>query len=397
MSEAAGRPPIAERDSDAASSEWSWPGAAVDRTLLPFWELLADRFGELALTDVHTHIGQDDPDGFTQSPGELLGGLGPIGARAVTFPMHEPGGYPEANDRAIELARSSEGRVRAFCRVDPTGHVGAAVAEAERCLEAGASGIKLHPRAEGFTLHEPAIGRLFALAAEREVPILIHAGRGIPALGRDALRLAHEHPAASLILAHAGISDLAWLWEEVEAGSNLFFDTAWWNPADLLALFRLVPSSQILWASDSPYGTPLSSAVMHLRLAIQAGLGEEAIRCIAGEQAERLLSGEPTIAIERPDGEREPLDPELGRVYAYLIAGFGASNVGGDPTENLELARLACAVGEHPQAELLAWIDELLGRLLTDHVPSAPAEHRYGDLERWLTVAMTLVRTPAAG
>ena len=58
------------------------------------------------------------------------------------------------------------------------------VDEARRCLDAGAGGIKLHPRAEQFTLSEPAVRELVALAHEREVPVLIHAGRGIPALGR---------------------------------------------------------------------------------------------------------------------------------------------------------------------------------------------------------------------
>ena len=61
------------------------------------------------------------------------------------------------------------------------------MAEAERSLAAGAKGIKLHPRAEEFTLDHPAVRRLVALANERSLPILIHAGRGIPALGAHAV------------------------------------------------------------------------------------------------------------------------------------------------------------------------------------------------------------------
>src|SRR4051795_12567484 len=77
-------------------------------------------------------------------------------------------------------------------------------AEARRCLDAGAVGIKLHPRAERFTMHEPGVREIVAVAHERGVPILIHAGRGIPALGRDTVELAAEFPHARLILAHAG-------------------------------------------------------------------------------------------------------------------------------------------------------------------------------------------------
>ena len=61
-------------------------------------------------------------------------------------------------------------------------------------------------------MDEPVVAELVALAHERRVPVLIHAGRGIPALGELTVRLAERHPDARLILAHAAISDLAWLW-----------------------------------------------------------------------------------------------------------------------------------------------------------------------------------------
>ena len=218
-----------------------------------------------------------------QSADELLAVLERAYARAVVFPMHEPAGYPPANDRVLEAVEASDGRLVAFCRVDPHDN---AVAEARRCLDAGARGIKLHPRAEQFTLSAPAVRELVALAHERRVPVLIHAGRGIPALGRDTVALSGEFPDARLILAHAAISDLAWLWRVLPEHPNLLIDTAWWDPADMMALFTLVPPGNIVWASDSPYGLPLTSAVMHLRLAAQAGLDAGALRSIAGGQME---------------------------------------------------------------------------------------------------------------
>lgn len=367
------------------------------RVLWPWWRRMRDRFDPLELVDVHTHIGSNDPDGFNQTPEALLAELRVVDARGVAFPMHEPDGYGPANDRAIAAARDSEGRLEALCRVDPRANADGCVAEAERCLDAGARGIKLHPRAEGFDLAEPAVERLFALADERRAPVLIHAGRGIPALGADAVRLARANPGARVILAHAGISDLAWIWREAEAGSNLFFDTAWWNPADLIALLTLVPSSQILLASDSPYGTPLAAAVCHLRCAQQAGVRAAAIRSIAGEQASRVLAGEDPVPLERPAGEAEPLDPALERVYSHLITAFGCSNGGSDPSEQVDLARLACRVpDEYPHAGLLTAVDELLARIAADYLPPQRSEHRYGDLERLLVAALSLVRTPAA-
>ena len=94
--------------------------------------------------------------------------------------MHEPDGYPGPNDVAIAAAAASGGRLVSFCRLDPRDHP---AAEARRCLDAGAVGIKLHPRAEQFTMHEPGVREIVAVAHERRVPILIHAGRGIPGAG----------------------------------------------------------------------------------------------------------------------------------------------------------------------------------------------------------------------
>src|SRR5262245_28064492 len=257
----------------------------VDAILRPWWDRMRPDLGDPALFDAHTHVGDSDPDGARQTPEQLLAALEPVNARAVVFAMHEPDGYPAANDRVLEAAQGSGGRLVAFCRLDPRDDP---VAEARRCLDAGAKGIKLHPRAERFTLSEPAVRDIVALAHERRVPVLIHAGRGIPALGQDTVRLSGEFADARLILAHAAISDLAWLWRVLPDHPNVFIDTAWWNPADLIALFSLVPPSQILWASDSPYGLPIASAGAHARCALQAGLEDAALRSVFGEQTARL-------------------------------------------------------------------------------------------------------------
>ena len=47
---------------------------------------------------------------------------------------------------------------------------------------------------------------------------------------------------------------------EAAGQRNLFFDTAWWNTADQLALFSLIPPGQILFASDTPYGRTVAAA-----------------------------------------------------------------------------------------------------------------------------------------
>ena len=257
----------------------------------PWFELMREQVPGIELFDAHTHLGQNDPDGMSQTPERLLETLSAAHARgAFVFPMHEPDGYPAANDMVIAAAATAGHGLTPFCRVDPkTGTAARGRARARR----GAKGIKLHPRAEQFTLDHPAMRELGALAHERRLPILIHAGRGIPALGIHAVQLAAEFPQARIILAHAAICDLSWIWRVAPDHPNLLFDTSWWMPADLQALFSLVPPGQILFASDAPYGAAALSAVFQMRIAVQAGLSAQQIRSIASEQSLRIAAGEP--------------------------------------------------------------------------------------------------------
>jgi predicted TIM-barrel fold metal-dependent hydrolase len=365
----------------------------IDAVNRPFYDHLVAQHGPLELFDVHTHIGQNDPDGFKQSPAELMAVMERAGARAAVFPMHEPDGYPPANDAAMAAAEASDGRLYAFARIDP--RTPDAAAEARRCLDAGARGLKFHPRAERFALSEPGVRDVIALAHERKVPVLIHAGRGIPALGEDTVKLSGEFPDARLILAHAAISDLAWLWKVLPDHPNVFIDTAWWNPADLIALFALVAPGQILWASDSPYGLPLSSFVLHARCALQAGLNDAALRSIAGEQTRRIVMGEdPVYAGEAPGMPTVAQDILLERVVTHLTSAIGRAFGGGDPEEPIALARLACAVGDDgPHAEVCAAVLEQLD-LFREHLAPPPPGRAFPVAGRFVVGALTIARTP---
>ncbi|MBV8947848.1 MAG: amidohydrolase family protein [Solirubrobacterales bacterium] len=359
-------------------------------TLRPWTQVVFDQVPDLQLFDAHTHLGQNDPDGMKQTGEELVASLERASARgAFVFPFHEPDGYRVANDDVLAAARAANGRLVPFCRVNPHD---SPVPEAERSLDAGAEGIKLHPRAEAFTLDHPEVRSIVALADERSLPVLIHAGRGIPALGLHAVQLAEEFPNARLILAHAGTSDLSWIWRAAADLPNLLFDTAWWIPADLEALFSLVPPGQILFASDAPYGNTLISAAFQLRWGLELGLSHEQIRSIAAEQSLRIAAREPLQPCGPAIGERERAPHLLlDRVAFFLLFSALGAMRGVDPTEMLALARLACDVpDEIDDAPVFAAIRGLL-----DDYEEYAAENP--DSRRRITfliLAATVAKTP---
>lgn len=367
----------------------------VDITPLvaPWTEIIFDQVPGLEIFDAHTHIGHNDPDGMEQSPQELIGLLKGVDARgAFVFPMHEPDGYPNPNDRVLEAAAASDGLLVPFCRVNPHHD---AVREATRCLDAGARGIKLHPRAEQFTLDHPAVADLVALAHERSLPVLIHAGRGIPALGLHAVELAGRYPDARLILAHAAICDLSWIWRVAPDHPNLLFDTAWWMPADMLTLFSLVPPGQILFASDAPYGRTGLSATFQFRSALQVGLSTEQIRSIGAEQSLRIASGEPLEPAGPPAGERDQAPHLLLDRVGEMLLLAAISTMRGAPEAGLEmlaLARLACDVPDEIDD---APVFDAIRRLI-DIFDEVSARAEPGDRSRLgpLIMAATVARTP---
>jgi uncharacterized protein len=364
----------------------------IDGAMRPWLERIVHDTGPLELYDAHTHIGQNDPDGYTQTQDELIAALAPAGARGVVFPMHEPDGYAAANDAVLAAAAAYPERLVAFCRVSPHD---AALPEARRALDAGARGIKLHPRAERFGMEEPAVAELVALAHDRRVPVLIHAGRGIPALGENTVRLAQRYPDATLILAHAAISDLAWLWRVLPAHPNVLIDTSWWNPVDLVALFALAPPASIVWASDSPYGRPAVAAVWGLRCALQAGCTPAQLRGIAGGTIARVVAGERPADLGPPPGPpAAPLDLLLERVVSNLCSAFARLAAGTDPVESLVLARLACAVGtDGPLAPVHAAVLGLLDRFEAELAPPPPGL-RFPVATRYMVHALNVARTP---
>src|SRR6476659_995098 len=187
--------------------------------------------------DAHVHLGHDiDGQIGVYEELERLNDMADV-ARCFMFCMDEPDRHPgfrAPNDRTLEYAKRSEGRLIPFVRLDLTENP---IEEAERCLDLGARGIKLHPRAQRFLLNDERLAPVFAIAAERRVPILIHGGRGLPPIADNLARLHERSPETQLIIAHAGIADLAGLAANFSGKAGVFFDTSVWSPVDLLDFY----------------------------------------------------------------------------------------------------------------------------------------------------------------
>jgi predicted TIM-barrel fold metal-dependent hydrolase len=295
--------------------------------------------------DAHTHLGLDE-DGRSLTLAQLLAQLDAANARrACVFPLHDPERHPSyrvPNDRVLGWAGESDGRLVPFCRLDPAEEP---LEEAERCLAAGARGIKLHPRAQEFVFGGAEMADVFALAEETRVPILIHAGRGLPPLADGLADLALEHPELVLILAHGAICDQGVLTTRLAEHPGVLYDISCFFPLDVIELFARVPAERIVFASDPPYGMPATTLYLALRVARQAGLDERTTRMLLGGTMASLLDGHglpPTQAPRR--GASITLSGRLARAYGYASLVGPALFTGARDQAHamLDMARAAC-------------------------------------------------------
>ena len=269
--------------------------------------------------DAHTHLGTDI-DGMVGLYDELERGMDKYGiSRCFMFCLDEPDrhpGFQAGNDRTIAFAERSNGRMIPFVRLDLAEDP---IGEAKRVIDLGARGIKLHPRAQKFLLNDDRLSPIFELAAERKVPILIHGGRGLPPIADDLGRVVERYPDAQLIVAHAGIADLAALADRLGGKAGVFFDTSVWSGLDLLDLYRQVAPEQVLYASDYPYGRQPNSLLVAVRTAKLAGFDDKQLRLMLGGSARRMIAGEELEPLSAPHGPTSLVQPlTFARIHQYI-------------------------------------------------------------------------------
>src|SRR5437870_4516394 len=259
--------------------------------------------------DAHTHLGTDI-DGMVGIYDDLERGMEKYGiSRAFMFCLDEPDRHPgfrAGNDRTLAFAERSGGKLIPFVRLDMNEKP---IEEATRCLDRGARGIKLHPRAQRFLLNDERLAPVFELAAERRVPILIHGGRGLPPIAGHLSRLVDRYTEAQLIIAHGGIADLAALADCFAGRAGVFFDTSVWSPVDLLDFYHQFSPEQVLYASDYPYGQQPSSLLIALRTAKVTGLDDDQLRNMLAGSANRIADGEPPVEPTAPKGDATVAQP----------------------------------------------------------------------------------------
>ncbi len=220
-------------------------------------ELLeAARNGEtvqrLRIIDMHGHLGVYAfaiPD---IGPASLVAAMDRVGiASVVVSHMQCMGSDVERGNADVCAAmRAFPGRILGYCSLWAGAGALRVGREAEKCLAAGFTGLKIH-NANGFPYTDPSYNPAYALADHHRLPMLFHTW-GDEREFAQIKELAMRYPNATFLLAHGGCTNEAGYAEMVRLCSNVYLDLAYSAaPAGLVErLVENVGAGRIIWGSD---------------------------------------------------------------------------------------------------------------------------------------------------
>src|ERR671910_510018 len=237
--------------------------------------------------DAHAHIGTD-VDGRTMTKDGMRARMEAAGVKkSIVFPLNDPNArddYSGPNDVVWNAYEEHPSSFVPFFRLNPHLEYDR---EFGRCVERGFMGLKLHPVSQQFELDDPRVVRVLGMAAEVDLPVLIHTGFAMQRIVEPLLPTVEAHPDLRLILGHCAMVEVLSAAHAFEEHSNVLFETSVVQAKDLYELCSSIDPSRIVYGSDIPYGDLPSTLHAILAAAEAAGVPEEALSGILSENIRR--------------------------------------------------------------------------------------------------------------
>ncbi|MDR1830543.1 MAG: amidohydrolase family protein [Candidatus Fibromonas sp.] len=219
--------------------------------------------------DIHVHVGQFEKRYF--SPEFVCGILQKAGITHFAFSSFS---HIASKDRAFLLAERekvlelSQNRAVVFQWVMPEmlGKRGGL----ESWLDKNVRGLKVHGKAQTWLPFGKPLQKVFAIAAERSLPVMLHTGEDKGFRPDDYLRICQKFPQVKVILAHGRPLDSAIFM--LKECPNTFVDTAFMPNGDIEILLELGFGKRVLFGTDVPAQTLFykSSVTQYVKRRIEA-------------------------------------------------------------------------------------------------------------------------------
>lgn len=218
----------------------------------------------MKIIDAHMHLGEDLMFNINDSEEDLLRVMDDNGIAAqLVQPGIVPRDQKKAHERIQRFAVQNPGRVHGIACFNPLLEeeaYGSLLRWAVK--ELGFRGVKLHPYAFCMAPSHPAAQKLYRLAEELDIPVMIHTGVGLPnALPSLCIPVAREHPGLRFVLAHAGGALLgADAVVAAEVCPNIYLETSWTTVSGLQAMVERIGEKRVMFGTDILPNVPIELA-----------------------------------------------------------------------------------------------------------------------------------------
>ena len=249
------------------------------------------------IVDAHAHLGFDEIFDVDFTAAELLA-CQQQNEIAVTLvqpaAVHDLPTVQQYHDAIADLARRYPGHYYGIANPNPHLPGDDYAREIRRCInELGFRGIKIHPTAHAVNPLGRHGRRVFEIAAEMHVPVIIHTGAGIPWSAPSLLASAADSdPELPIILAHSGMMVLAGEAALLaEQHPNVYLECSWTGGFLVRAWVQAFGASRILFGSDHA-----DNAATELTKFRTCGLNHDELAWAMGGTAAQLF-GIPEVTI----------------------------------------------------------------------------------------------------
>ncbi len=218
----------------------------------------------MRIVDAHMHLGEDLMF-LTDDSEDVV--LNAMDANGIAAQILQPGivsrDQKKAHQRIKRFADAHPGRAFGLACFNPLMDDAEYVSLVRWTVkELGFKGVKLHPNAFCMSPSHPAAEKLFRVAGELDIAVMIHTGNGLPnALPSLCIPVARKYPKVRIVLAHAGGGTFGA--DAIVAAKecpNIFLETSWVTVYDLRAMVETLGARRVMFGSDLIANIPVELA-----------------------------------------------------------------------------------------------------------------------------------------
>lgn len=242
----------------------------------------------MRIIDAHMHLGEDLMFNTDDSEEVLLKMMDANGIDALVL---QPGivarDQRRAHERIRDFAARYPGRVFGLACFSPYMDEDAYEKSLRWAVkELGFKGVKIHPNAFCMAPSHPAAEKIFRLASEFDIPVMIHTGNGLPnALPSLCVPVARKYSRVRIVLAHAGGGMFgADAIVAAQECANVFLETSWTTVYDLAAMVAKIGPERVMFGTDLP-----ANAAVELAKYRSINLAENQLEWCLGKTAEKVF------------------------------------------------------------------------------------------------------------